>query len=412
MAGLPFHYGSHCGSCKVSGDCIRLALSEGRGALELCGGNPEELRAIRAHCPDIGDIEALADSPEAALEPAFDAISGNRAQLRRLKQRAAARQCQEPPAGGSQQQLGKVQLLFSGPPSKIPFPTVDSPASLAVSVHVFITWDPSVRRVVACAAHLAFKGGSCRGSSGGSGGTGGSTGLSLQCHQSSTIVRVIDRPWSPLLVHKGNPKAKSSPAASTSDDDEAEKNMLSGFMEDLNKAIITPHDHAQAVCHIYFMSRAHASQLSSRLSSLGLADHYQALGQLLGARDAIPGEQLLVTFLEEEAKQRFALPCLGFDLYSMSQADWGAVAGCCHPSPFDWTAPMDNSVALDVAFRFGCCDTWARDGQPRIRNTSAQLPMGYFWAYWDSSRSSPEIKALLSPHNTIWRGGGEAQGDA
>ena len=371
VSNLPFQYGSHCSSCKVTATC----LAHAGGALQLSGCSPAVVRALQKHLPcrqSLIPIESLADAPDAQLVLAADDVGGNAAQMRRWKQRAAVRRPGQGRATGGANEIGAssnaagaatavqpdahiVRMLDAVRPSSLPIWSSD-----LIQVFTFVTWDAAARRIVAMAAKVVCG------------------------KKEEEVLRLVDSAWQQVAASQS---FDSSSKGQRGIDDSMEAGVLSSFCRDMDTAVdsVAGGNVEKVPVHLYFVSRTHGNKLRDRLEALGLRNQHAALMQLLCATASIPGEQPMVSYLEEEATTQFAVQWHGCDLYTLTQVPWGAG----RPGG---TPPVAESLA--EAFRFNCCDTLSRrqQGGPRvqvrIRSTSAAVPPGYFWAYWQAKEDS------------------------
>jgi hypothetical protein len=147
-------------------------------------------------------------------------------------------------------------------------------------------------------------------------------------------VFTVGQQWASVVNSSGGGVQANSHA-----DDLAEGSMLDRFLtrlEDLVSSYLTHAGPAQP--HFYFTSSHQARFLLTRLSHLASIsghtnDAARAAKQqlcwvqgLLGANPMFEGEQVLVSYLEIEAKTRYAWHSFGFDLYTLSQHVAGSLA--------------------------------------------------------------------------------------
>jgi hypothetical protein len=293
----------------------------------------------------IRTLRALAEAREEDLVAAgIDLVKGQQAQMQaRVRQGATATPQHMSPQPQSTSPAADapppaVELLPWAPPSTLPPHTSDYDL---VQVFLFLTRDAAQGRLAACAAHIQVVNPPTR---------EGEAAGSVVPASIETLVYTAGQQWSSVVGATGDDPDDSHA------DDVLEHSMLDCFMTKLGELVSSYLSHyGPAQPHFYLTASHQASFLLTRLlhlaSVLGdsgeaerMAQHLCWLQGLLGANPMFEGEQMLVSYLESEAKTRFAWHLLGSDLYTLSQH----VAGSVSP-PGRSRAPGHSGVASPIA---------------------------------------------------------------
>ena len=312
---LDYQLNAKCDNCVFNVDCFPESARFRR--IQLLGVEPSIVRALRSVGIDTLDDLANLDL-EGPQAHAVRALPGFNQSLAALRTLAGARRSTLP-RGEEDPDDFKVQGLPNFPSSQLPLHEVAG--RRLIRVYLTVHYDYVENRIGAVAAHVTTSAG--------------------QLH---TRFIQVDGRWQPEAgiqerrevgrdpdnkpIYELDPIAgteltrpKAGPWTGRYDEDTAsERELLSGFFDDLVQAIAdAANGAAEAPVHFYVWTRSEMAQLVEACSraGAGLLSH---LRELLGCRE--PLEQLIYSCLEDETRNRFALGWTGRGLAVVSSLQW------------------------------------------------------------------------------------------
>jgi len=376
---IPFQLDSKCNDCVFSVHCLSESARERR--LELLGLDPSVIRILQA--ARINNIDELAsmdlEGPQAKAIRHAPGFSEN---LDSLKARAKTRRRKL--LRGENSDAYEVEALDASGNGQLP--QHEFTGQRLIRIYLTVEYDYVENRLVALIAHVTKSEGDLQ-----TGFTRTASGWQLDPIVKERVITEASTSDLPLQGKDVIWLKKTAWTGDYTQDTQAERELIEGFLNELTHTIAEVANTAQAPLHFYVWSRQELTRLiegCTRASSQLLA-HLQ---ELLGCRESL--EQLIYSSLQDEVVSRYTLAWSGQDLSVASSLRWFG-------QRYHWCRLVNGvQVKLDHEFRQDIFDfkrsltidssgAWSSNSslkhefEIRLRHYKS-LSAPYWRAYWET----------------------------